>query len=99
MRSVTALAALLAVLATPARELDQIVNYENVAIAVRSGAPSAAQVREANMAAGKARQWQFTDDTPGKLFAVLRVRERHEIHVLIPYDQRYYSVLYESSVN
>ena len=51
------------------------------------------------MAAGKARQWQFTDDTPGKLFAVLRVRERHEIHVLIPYDQRYYSVLYESSVN
>jgi hypothetical protein len=99
MRSVTALAALLAVLATPAHALDQIVNYENVAIAVRSGVPSAAQVREAIMAAGRARLWEFTDDSPGKLSAVLRVRERHEIHVLIPYDQRFYSVLYESSVN
>jgi hypothetical protein len=99
MRSVTALAALLAVLAAPARAADQIVNYENVAISVRSGAPSAAQVREAIMAAGKARQWEFIDDSPGKLTAVLRVRERHEIHVLIPYDQRFYSVLYESSVN
>ena len=99
MRSVTALAALLAVLAAPAHAADQIVNYENVAIAVRSGAPSAAQVREAIMAAGKARRWEFTDDSPGKLSAVLRVRERHEIHVLIPYDPRFYSVLYESSVN
>ena len=99
MRSVPALAALLAVLAAPAHAVDQVVNYENVAVAVRSGVPSPAQVREAIMAAGKARQWQFTEDSPGKLSAVLRVRDRHEIHVLIPYDQRFYSVLYESSVN
>jgi len=99
VRSVPALAALLAVLAAPAHAVDQVVNYENVAVAVRSGVPSPAQVREAIMAAGKARQWEFTEDGPGRLSAVLRVRDRHEIHVLIPYDQRFYSVLYESSVN
>jgi len=99
MRRVIALVALLAVLAAPSRAAEPIANFENVAVAVRSGVPSTAQVREAIMAAGRARRWEFTDDGPGQLSAVLRVRERHEIYVLIPYDQRYYSVLYEDSVN
>ena len=91
----TALAACVAV----ARAGEPIANFEHQRVSAMSGAPTAAQVRDAIVAAGKSKQWTFHEAGPGKLVGMLIVRNKHMIEVAVTYDARQYSVVYSNSAN
>lgn len=80
-----------------ARQVVQIVNYENVPIDVPG--LSEAQVRNAIEGAARQREWDVRQIAPGKLLATLVVRGKHTVQVEIAYSPQTYSLTYRDSVN
>ena len=91
-----------ALLATPAmaRSSVPIVNHENVSVPSSSDkVPTAAEVRQAILAAAEAKGWVIAPQPDGKLLATLKVRNKHAIVVEISYAADQYSLTYKESIN
>ncbi|MEA3192336.1 MAG: hypothetical protein QOD26_669 [Betaproteobacteria bacterium] len=100
--SIRQLAALtLSLLATSAFAAfsEPVVDFRDLPVKTRGNTPSASQVREAIIAAGRMRNWQVVESGPGQLVAKLRVRGKHDAEVGITYSPEHYSVTYRSSEN
>ena len=83
-----------------AREAVPIVNYDQIAVATRSGqAPSAEQLRQAIVAAASGKGWSIARQADGKLLATLVVRNKHTIVVEIACTADKYSLRYKDSIN
>jgi glucose/arabinose dehydrogenase len=91
-----------ALLATPAmaRSSVPVVNYENVSVPSSSDkVPTAAEVKQAILAAAEAKGWSIAQQPDGKLLATLKVRNKHAIVVEISYAGDQYSLTYKESIN
>ncbi len=97
MRTVAALGIVLGLAACTAAPIynvqDQIVTTSSA-----GRAATAAEVRNAILAAGSTLGWQIRDVSPGKLEGTLVLRT-HTAIVDIPYSAKSYSIVYKSSVN
>jgi hypothetical protein len=82
------------------RPPERLVNYRNLPVATASGgAPEAAQVKQAILAAATVDPlWKVAGDTGGRLLATRSWRE-HSITVEIRYSRERYSLVYRDSTN
>lgn len=77
-----------------------IVNHEDVAITPASGQrPTQAQVKQAIQSAASAKQWEVTDQGPGRMLATLHVRGKHTVVTEISYSPEKFSLVYKDSIN
>lgn len=77
-----------------------IVNHENMVVERAGGKATAAQVKQAILAAASAtgRQWVISEPSPGRLLATYHVRT-HTVITEITYSAERFSVVYHDSVN
>lgn len=77
-----------------------IVNHENILVERPGGKATAAEVKQAIMAAANAtgRQWVISEPNPGRLLATYHVRT-HTVVTEITYSAERFSVVYHDSVN
>ncbi|GAA5645391.1 MULTISPECIES: hypothetical protein [Vibrio] len=72
-----------------------VMNVENTPVAYNL---QSNQVKNAIIEAASDRGWIVAEVNPGELNATIQVRS-HAAEVRIPYSEKYYSILYVSSVN
>ncbi len=92
---------LLAPLSAQAREPVPIVDYPNNTITTRPGSTlTVEQVKNAITAAAQSRNWQVSPEPASEsLQAVLHVRGKHTVVVVITFTAQSYSINYQTSTN
>jgi hypothetical protein len=77
-----------------------IIDHPDIAVATSSGKPlQPERVKEAILAAAKAKGWGLAFEPSGKIMATLVVRNKHTVVVEIAYTAEKYSLMYKDSVN
>lgn len=74
---------------SPTNPVGVVPAYENVSLK---------NIRDAILQGGTAAGWQMRDETDGRISATYTIRT-HSAIVSIPYDNKEYKILYQSSVN
>lgn len=93
------LASLVVVAMIGCRAGGQVYEVKDAPIQTASGKePTLEQVQKAIMDAGIKQTWIMTPVKPGEMLGEYNVQS-HQIHVLIPYTSKHYSILYKDSSN